>query len=59
MSSTRMPTLALERFTLDGSPECSGVHPDEQTQGVVVMPDEAILPPQEVRHTAGRVCVCV
>ncbi len=35
-------------FTLDASAECTGIHPDEQLQGVVVMPDEHFHAPVEV-----------
>ena len=41
--------LALDAlFTLDDSPVCSGVHPEEQSQGIVIMPDEHVQIPQEV-----------
>lgn len=57
-----------EPFTLDGAPECIGTHPEEQTQGVIVMPDEHIPASQEVcefvaapagmpRYPSGCLCL--
>lgn len=35
-------------FTLDGSALCTGTHPDEQSQGIIIMPDEHVHVPSEV-----------